>query len=135
MFAATTKGSFLLTDAAKTCDILEEAANLAFEGRPGPVHIHVPEDLTHPNIKVQNYRDIRLNVAPVLPDPARVTDAATTVASALDSGKKLLALAGFGAIRSGAQTELTQFLERFHIPFATTMYGKRPISTDHPLSA
>ncbi len=134
MFAATTKGSFLLTDAAKTCDILEEAANLAFEGRPGPVHIHVPEDLTHPNIKVQNYRDIRLNVAPVLPDPARVTDAATTVASALDSGKKVLALVGFGAIRSGAQTELTQFLERFQIPFATTMDGKGVISEDHPLS-
>ena len=47
MFAATTKKSFLLDDAAKTCDVLEEAVNLAFEGRPGPVHIHVPENLTH----------------------------------------------------------------------------------------
>ena len=48
MFAATTKKSFLLTDPAQTCDVLEEAVNLAFEGRPGPVHIHVPENLTHP---------------------------------------------------------------------------------------
>src|SRR5260370_5310632 len=32
MFAATTKKSFLLTDAARTCDVLEEAVNLAFEG-------------------------------------------------------------------------------------------------------
>src|SRR5499425_1279917 len=47
MFAATTKRSYLLEDAAKTCDILEEAVNLAFERRPGPVHIHVPENLTH----------------------------------------------------------------------------------------
>src|SRR5262249_30183349 len=39
MFAATTKGSFLLEDAADTCDTLERAVNLAFEGRPGPVHI------------------------------------------------------------------------------------------------
>jgi acetolactate synthase I/II/III large subunit len=46
MFAATTKRSFLLEDIAKTCDGLEEAVKLAFEGRPGPVHIHVPEDLT-----------------------------------------------------------------------------------------
>src|SRR5258706_9705170 len=47
MFAATTKRSYLLEDPAKTCDVLEEAVNLAFEGRPGPVHIHVPENLTH----------------------------------------------------------------------------------------
>src|SRR5215470_12336140 len=46
MFKATTKGSFLLDDIAKTCDVMEEAINLAFEGRPGPVHIHVVEDLT-----------------------------------------------------------------------------------------
>src|SRR5258706_11203057 len=44
MFEATTKGSYLLEDPAKTCDVLEQAVNLAFEGRPGPVHIHVPEN-------------------------------------------------------------------------------------------
>src|SRR5215468_1332744 len=32
MFNATTKRSYLLEDAAKTCDILEEAVNLAFDG-------------------------------------------------------------------------------------------------------
>src|SRR5262249_7123023 len=46
MFEATTKKSFLLRDIADTCDVLEEAVNLAFDGRPGPVHIHVPENLT-----------------------------------------------------------------------------------------
>ena len=69
MFEATTKKSFLLTDIADTCDVLEEAVNLAFEGRPGPVHIHVPENLTHHGVEVKNYHDIRLDVAPVLPDP------------------------------------------------------------------
>ena len=47
MFAATTKGSFLISRIEDTCDVLEEAVNLAFEGRPGPVHITVPENLTH----------------------------------------------------------------------------------------
>ncbi|MFD7785375.1 thiamine pyrophosphate-binding protein [Streptomyces nojiriensis] len=72
MFAATTKKSFLLTDIADTCDVLEEAVNIAFEGRPGPVHIHVPEDLTHRGVEVTNFRALRLDVAPVLPDPAQV---------------------------------------------------------------
>ena len=56
MFAATTKKSFLLTDAADTFDVLEEAVNIAFEGRPGPVHIHVPEDLTERGVVVRNVR-------------------------------------------------------------------------------
>src|SRR6476620_2629008 len=50
MFAATTKRSYLLTDIADTCDVLEDAVNTAFDGRPGPVHIHVPENLTHPGV-------------------------------------------------------------------------------------
>lgn len=40
MFAATTKRSYLLQNPAATCDVVEEAVNLAFDGRPGPVHIH-----------------------------------------------------------------------------------------------
>src|SRR6516164_2041776 len=72
MFNATTKRSYLLEDAAKTCDILEEAVNLAFDGRPGPVHIHVPENLTHTDVSVDNYRDIHLNIRLVAPDPAAV---------------------------------------------------------------
>ena len=65
MFAATTKRSYLLEEINKTCDVLEEAVNLAFEGRPGPVHIHVAEDLTLEGQSVENYRVIRLNVRPV----------------------------------------------------------------------
>src|SRR5947208_10691696 len=64
MFAATTKKSYLLSNIADTCDVLEEAVNLAFEGRPGPVHIHVPANLTHRAVEVEDYRDIRLDVAP-----------------------------------------------------------------------
>src|SRR5215470_360776 len=102
MFAATTKKSYLLTDIADTCDVLEDAVNLAFAGRPGPVHIHVPENLTHPGVEVESYRDIKLDVTPVLPDPDRVEEIAAILADALDRGEPIVALAGFGAIRSGA---------------------------------
>src|SRR5215467_13296131 len=71
-FAATTKKSWLLTDVNNTMDVLEEAVNLAFNGRPGPVHIHVPENLAHPDVQVTNYRELKLAVAPVLPDAASV---------------------------------------------------------------
>jgi acetolactate synthase-1/2/3 large subunit len=134
MFAATTKASFLLDDIGKTCGVLEQAVNLACEGRPGPVHIHVAEDLTLAGQSVDNYRDIRLEVKPVLPDPAAVAPAAAAIADALGRGKSVIALIGFGAIRSGAGSELQAFVERFQIPFATTLDGKGIIAEDHPLA-
>jgi acetolactate synthase I/II/III large subunit len=67
-----------------TCDILEEAVNLAFDGKPGPVHIHVPQSLTDRGVRMSNYRDIELNVRPVQPDPAQVDAIAVVVADALN---------------------------------------------------
>src|SRR5215468_7612870 len=133
MFAATTKRSYLLTDIADTCDVLEDAVNLAFEGRPGPVHIHVPENLTHPGVEVENYRDIRLGVAPVLPDPERVEEIAAVLADAIEAGEPIVALAGFGAIRSGAGDQIRRFIERFQIPLITTLDGKGIVPEGHPL--
>ncbi|MBF8193569.1 thiamine pyrophosphate-binding protein [Nonomuraea sp. K274] len=134
MFAATTKKSFLLTDAADTCDVLEEAVNLAFEGRPGPVHIHVPEDLTERGVEVTDVRPIRLDVAPVLPDPAVVEEIASVLADAIARRKRIVALAGFGAVRSGAGAEIKRLIERFNFPLLTTLDGKGIVSEGHPLS-
>lgn len=133
MFAATTKKSYLLTDIADTCDVLEEAVNIAFEGRPGPVHIHVPENLTH-DMTVDNYHDIRLKVKPLLPDPARVEGIAAALADALRKNKPIVVLVGFGAIRSGAGGEIKRFIERFQVPLLTTLDGKGIFSENHPLS-
>ncbi|MGE5762535.1 MAG: thiamine pyrophosphate-binding protein [Mycobacterium leprae] len=134
MFEATTKKSFLLTDIRQTCDVLEEAVNIAFEGRPGPVHIHVPENLTHHGVAIENYHDINLDVKPVLPDPRRVEAIAAALAEAIAEDQPIVALVGFGAIRSGAGAEVKRFIERFQIPLLTTLDGKGIVSESHPLS-
>jgi acetolactate synthase-1/2/3 large subunit len=134
MFEATTKKSWLLRNINDTMDVLEEAVNLAYEGRPGPVHIHVPENLTHPDQQVTNYRDLRLTVAPVLPDAAEVARIASFLAEAFAQGKKVVALVGFGAIRSGAGQEVRQLIERFQLPLLTTLDGKGIVAESHPLA-
>lgn len=134
MFAATTKKSWLLSDIDETIDVLEEAVNVAFEGRPGPVHIHVPENLTHRGVEVRNYRDPRVTVKPVLPDPTDVASAAELLADAFAKDKKVVVLAGFGAIRSGAGAQIRAFVERFQTPLLTTLDGKGIIAENHPLS-
>jgi acetolactate synthase I/II/III large subunit len=134
MFAATTKKSYLLTDIADTCDVLEDAVNVAFAGRPGPVHIGVPQNLTHPRVKVANYHDIRLRVKPLSPEPARVKAIAAALADALREDRPVVVLAGFGAIRSGAGPEIRRFIERFQLPLLTTLDGKGIVAENHPLS-
>jgi acetolactate synthase-1/2/3 large subunit len=134
MFAATTKKSFLLTDIADTCDVVEEAVNIALEGRPGPVHIHVPENLTHPRETVDDYHDVLLQVAPVLPDQGGVETIAEALAEALRNKEPIVALVGFGAVRSGAGPAIKRFIERFQIPLLTTLDGKGIVSETHPLS-
>ena len=134
MFAATTKRSFLLTDIADTCDVVEEAVNIALEGRPGPVHIHVPENLTHPGETVDDYHDVLVQVAPVRPDPGRVEAIAEALAEALRNKEPIVALVGFGAVRSGAGAAIKRFIERFQIPLLTTLDGKGIVAETHPLS-
>src|SRR6516225_5235117 len=133
MFAATTKGAFFLEDASKTCDVMEQAINLAFEGRPGPVHVAVPLNLTYSNISVDNYRDIQVDVTPVLPDARQIANAAELLTDAFRNKKSVIGLFGYGAVRSEAGAELRAFVERFQIPFATTLDGKGIIPEDHPL--
>lgn len=134
MFRLCTKGSWHIKKIEDTVDVLEEALNCAFGGRPGPVHISVPGNLTHKDQKVTNYRDPRLVIEPVLPDRARVEEIAALLASAFEKGKKVIALVGFGAIRSGAGAAIRQLIERFQIPLVTTLDGKGIVSENHPLS-
>lgn len=132
VFDAVTKGSWLIERPTQVCDILEDALNLAFEGRPGPVHIHLPFDISR--VEVPNYREIEVQVKPLLPLQKQVRQAAELLARALAEQQKIVALLGYGCIRSHAEAALLAFVERFQIPFMTTMDAKGVLPEDHPLS-
>lgn len=135
MFANCAKGSWIIDHPNQTCDILERAVNTAFAGRPGPVHIAVPGEFNLSGYDVSNHRQIKLSVKPVLPDQARVEEIAMMLADAFAKNKSVVALVGFGAIRSGANSAVKEFIERFQIPLLTTLDGKGIVSENHPLSA
>lgn len=131
MFTATTKKSYIIERAEDTCDILEDAINTAFEGRPGPVHIHIPKDIT--TAEVTNFRPIKLNIQPVVADNTSIEQAAASLGEAIKSGKKTLALIGYGCVRSEAAKELLQLVETYNIPFVQTMDAKGLLPENHPL--
>jgi acetolactate synthase I/II/III large subunit len=132
IFSATTKKTFLIDDPAQAIDMLEEAVNLAVAGRPGPAHIHMPTDVIVQ--EVPNFRLIDVKIAPVTPDEAQAAKLASVLAAALNAGEEVMALIGYGAIRSHAEKDLLVFVEKYQIPFAATMDAKGVLPEDHPLA-
>jgi acetolactate synthase-1/2/3 large subunit len=131
MFNATTKKSMVIEDPNSTCDILEELINLAYEGRPGPVHIHVPKDVTI--MPVTNFREIKIDIKKVLPKQAEIDAAADALAKAIKNNEQICAVYGYGVIRSHGEKDAQELSEKFQIPFSETMDSKGLIPEDHPL--
>ena len=131
MFNATTKKSMIIEDPDSTCDILEELINLAYEGRPGPVHVHVPKDVTV--MQVKNFREIKVDIKKVLPKQSEIDAAADVLAKAIANGDQICAVFGYGVIRSHGEKDAQTFVEKFQIPFSETMDSKGLIPEDHPL--
>lgn len=132
MFSATTKKSYIVEDASQICDIMEEALNIAFDGRPGPVHIHIPKNIT--TAMVPNFRDVKITRKPYLPKRQNAMGIALRLASALNKQEKILLMVGYGCIRSNAKEDIMNMIDTYQIPFVTTMDAKGYIEESHPLS-
>lgn len=132
MFSATTKKSYIVEDPDSICDILEEAINLAYEGRWGPVHLHIPKNVTF--AKISNFREIKLDIKPVLPSREKIDEFSDRLARSIKADEQIMTLLGYGCIRSHAEKDVLEFVEKFQIPFATTMDAKGVLPEDHPLS-
>lgn len=132
IFAATTKKQFIIDAPEKACDILEEAVNVAFAGRPGPVHIHLPTDVIVQEVK--NHRQISLSVAAVTPDANQFERFADALCQALRQHDEMMAIIGYGAVRSQAANDILAFVEKYQIPFSATMDAKGILPENHPLS-
>lgn len=131
MFGSTTKKSFIIDDKRQIYDVLEEALNLAFEGRPGPVHINL--DYAVGDEEAPPLRPITVEVKPITPSPKKVELFADALARYLKEGKKVALYIGAGCVRSGAGEALQAFVERFQIPFIHSMDAKGVIPDNHPL--
>ena len=132
MFSATTKKSYVVEDASQICDIMEDAINTAFNGRPGPVHVHVPKNIT--TAQVPNFRPIKIDIKPVASKKKCAAEFAGRIISGIEKKENILLIVGYGCIRAGAQDALLNFVDTYKIPFVTTMDAKGYLPEDHPLS-
>ncbi|MBN8839506.1 MAG: thiamine pyrophosphate-binding protein [Sphingomonadales bacterium] len=125
LFAPITKKTTRL-DAANATAILADAATVALEGRPGPVHIGLPSGLS---AEPAGDGDLAF-VAPQPPAPdAAALDALT---AAFRAARKPVLAIGLGATRLGIEQRIAALAERFGLPVVLTPMAKGMLPENHP---
>ena len=114
-----TKHNFIVKDVNKLADVIRDAFRIAKEGRPGPVLIDIPKDVT---AKMADYE----YKTPVVPKVNKNIDS-NEIAEAIDMIKKArkpFVFVGGGSIISGASDEIAEFVEKVDAPVCDTLMGK-----------
>jgi acetolactate synthase-1/2/3 large subunit len=142
-----TKHNYIVHDVSRLAGIIREAFVIAQTGRPGPVLIDIPKDVT---AAITAFEPALQHLgAPAeeaaLPGSAerivRVTreprpcDAEIAEAAALINGaKRPFLYVGGGIISSGSCGELMSLAEKAHIPVAVSLMGKTAFPSSHNLN-
>jgi acetolactate synthase-1/2/3 large subunit len=120
----------------KTNDIprvVAEAFHIATTGRPGPVLIDLPKDVTSAPITGVE-EAVRMNIPGYKVPTGIDASAINSIAELLSSAKKPILLAGHGAIISGASDEVKILAEKLNAPVTNTLLGKGVFPETHDLS-
>jgi acetolactate synthase-1/2/3 large subunit len=103
----------------RVAELMRTALRHCYEGRPGVVHLDVPETIMNGKVKADvpiwqphQYRVVE----PIVPPPAQVERAAAMLAAA----EMPIIHAGSGVIHSGAFAELRRVAELLHAPVTTS---------------
>jgi len=126
-----TKHNYLVTDAKDLPRILKEAFYIARSGRPGPVHVDIPKDVTA-QIEEFNY-DIELDLETYKPhtkgNPRQIKKAMDAIANA---SRPLFYLGG-GIINANAAYEVRDLVHTTGIPAVETFMARGVLSHDDKL--
>jgi acetolactate synthase-1/2/3 large subunit len=126
------KYSYLIKNVNDIPAVMKEAFYLAESGRPGPVLIDLPKDVS--SVMFVPDFDAKINLPGY--KIAQFTDTAGVAVAAgkLSQAKRPLILAGHGVCIANAWDELKMLAEKMNIPVVTTLLGKGALPEKHPLS-
>lgn len=130
--APITKHNYLVKDAEDLPRVIKEAFYIASSGRPGPVLIDIPDDVSKMMIDFK-YSD-ELNLPGYKPTIKGHAKQIKQAANLLYEAKRPVIMAGGGVISSNASGELTDLANRLNIPVTATLMGKGCFPEDSSLS-
>ncbi|MET0386632.1 MAG: biosynthetic-type acetolactate synthase large subunit [Polyangiales bacterium] len=125
------KHSYLVTDVNDIPRVMHEAFFLATSGRPGPILIDLPKDVTS---ALCSAPDPDLVKIPGYVTPGRAPQhALEAAAAALAKAQRPLLYVGHGAVISGAGPQIRELAEKLRAPVVNTLLGKGAVDETHPL--
>ena len=127
-----TKHNYIVKDVNKLADTIREAFQIARSGRPGPVLIDIPKDVTAAVCEFEN-KVIDFN-AQVKELPYVSEDKIKEVAEIIMASKRPFIYAGGGIMKSDCSKELTDFATLLDIPTSTSLMGIGAIDQNNKLS-
>ena len=117
------KHNFLINDRESIAETFRKAFIIATTGRPGPVIIDIPKDLTDPNVKInfEYKKNIKIRSYNVIKSESdeKIKDAAKLICSA----KKPMIYAGGGVILGKASNDLIKLTKHLNFPITNTLMG------------
>ncbi|MHB9037607.1 MAG: biosynthetic-type acetolactate synthase large subunit [Armatimonadota bacterium] len=128
-----TKHNFLVKDVNDIPRVIAEAIYVATTGRPGPVLVDVPMDLSLSSLDYEPVKEVKIRS--YNPNSWHIDDADIDAAAELIAkAERPILYVGGGIIASGASEELTELSEKTHILVTSTLLGKGAIDETHPHS-
>jgi len=117
------KHNFLVKDVTKLAETIKKAFYVATTGRPGPVVIDVPKDITAPHIKVPYEYPKQITIRSYNPVVTADKDQIKKAVELLLSAQKPIIYSGGGVVLGEASKELTEFTRALGYPLTNTLMG------------
>ncbi len=115
-----TKHNYIVKDVANLADTIRKAFEIAKKGRPGPVLVDIPKDVTAQKTEYQAKEP-----ETVVRDAKRITeDDLETALGLIQEAKRPYVFVGGGAVISGASAELREFVDKIDAPVCDSLMGK-----------
>jgi acetolactate synthase-1/2/3 large subunit len=126
-----TKHNWLITDAQDIPRIVKEAFHVATTGRPGPVLIDLPKDIS--NAQMEWYWPDTVDLPGYKPNtighPGMIREAAKLISEA----RQPVIYAGGGILKARAAEALRELVDMTGIPVVTTLMARGAFPDSHPL--
>ncbi len=126
-----TKHNYLVTDAADLPRILKEAFYIARTGRPGPVHVDIPKDVTAQIATFDYSKPVEIETyKPTVNGNIRQIKKAV---EAIRDAKRPLFYLGGGVIHADAADEIRELVKLTGIPAVETLMARGTLGFENPL--
>ena len=123
-----TKHNYIVKDVNDLADTIRKAFVIAKKGRPGPVLIDIPKDVT-----ANKAEYVKAEIKPVEPPKDVCQKDIETALKLIREAKKPYIFVGGGAILAGASEELRTFVKKVDAPVTDSLMGKGAFPGTDPL--